>query len=158
MELASTATGKRSSRRSPRRPRGFTLIELMVVVAIVAILAAIAYPSYQEQVRKSRRGQVKVDLVELAQRAERFHSVNNTYEGFEASLATGDLESPRGGGTVFYTLAITEEEAAEFEIAATPASGSPQAIDRCGVLTINSAGVRTHSKGNDDECQFGSTP
>ena len=68
------------------RVRGFTLIELMITVAIIAIIVAIAVPSYQDSVRKSRRGQVKADITELAQRAERFHSVNNSYVGFWASI------------------------------------------------------------------------
>ncbi|WP_024889786.1 type IV pilin protein [Luteimonas huabeiensis] len=129
---------------------GFTLIELMVVVAVVAILAAIAYPSYQEQLRKSRRGQAKADLVEYAQLAERHHAVNNTYEGF-----TVPLQSPREG-TAFYGIALSNLGQSTFTLTATPQAGGGQAKDRCGVLAINQAGVKTHTAGSVDECQFGS--
>ncbi len=129
--------------------RGFTLIELMVVVAVVAILAAIAYPSYQDQVRKSRRGQAKADLVEYAQLAERFHTVNNTYVGF-----TAPTQSPRQG-TAFYGIAVSGLTQSAFNLVATPVAGGPQATDRCGTLRINQAGVKSHSAGTVDECQFG---
>lgn len=131
------------------RSVGFTLIELMVVVAVVAILAAIAYPSYQEQVRKSRRGQAKADLVEYAQLAERFHTVNNTYVGF-----TAPSQSPRQG-TAFYGIAASDLAQNAFRLVATPVAGGPQATDRCGTLRINQAGVKSHSAGTVDECQFG---
>ncbi|MBS7456661.1 type IV pilin protein [Coralloluteibacterium stylophorae] len=136
------------------RAGGFTLIELMIVVAIVAILAAIAYPSYQEHVRKSRRGQAKADLVEFAQLAERYHTVNNTYAGFTLPAT----QSPRDG-TGFYDLAfVGTPSQSTFTVRAAPRSGTPQAQDRCGTLTINHAGVKTHSAGTDAECQFGRTP
>ena len=119
------------------------MIELMIAVAIVATLAAIAMPAYDGAVRKAKRGQVKADMAELAQRAERFHTVNNTYVGFWATVPTSQRVSPRTGGTVSYTL--TQAEAANtFTITATPEGG--QVKDTlCGRLSINQAGQKTRS-------------
>lgn len=137
------------------KERGFTLIELMIVVAVVAILAAIAYPSYQEYVRKARRAQAKADLVELAQMAERFHTVNNTYDGFEKS-ASGDklpiAQSPReAGATAHYTIAMGTHTQSTFTFTASAASEA-QKKDKCGNLGINQAGVKTNSKGELADC------
>lgn len=142
------------------RSSGFTLIELMVVVAVVAILAAIAIPSYQEQVRKSRRGQAQADLVELAQRAERFHTVNNTYVGFWTTVPTTHRSSPRDGGNAFYAIDMSDITANRFTLSATPIAGTGQANDRCGAMTIDQAGRKSHSGGQalDGECRFGNTP
>lgn len=119
---------------------GFTLIELMVVVVVVAILASIAYPSYMEQMRKSRRAQAKADLVEYAQIAERFHTVNNTYAGFDTGLAQ---VSPREtGATARYRLNMQSAQST-FTIGATALDD--QANDRCGNLSLNQAGAKTES-------------
>lgn len=150
--MAAGIPGATHARRS--RECGFTLIELMIVVAVVAILAAIAYPSYQEYVRKARRAQAKADLVELAQTAERFHTVNNTYDGFEKSSG-GDLpitQSPReAGATAHYTVAMDEHTQSAFTFTATAASEA-QKKDKCGDLGINQAGVKTSSKGAVADC------
>ncbi|MGY0556395.1 type IV pilin protein [Lysobacter sp. A421] len=132
-----------------RRPAGgFTLIELMIVVAVIAILSAIAYPAYQDQVRKSRRGQVKADLVEYAQLAERFHTVNNTYVGFDLPFA----QSPREqGATAHYALALSPDAAASTFTIEAEAQGN-QVEDRCGDLSLNQAGVKTNSKGALADC------
>lgn len=137
---------------------GFTLIELMVTVAIVAILAAIAVPSYQEQVRKARRGQAQADLVELAQRAERHHTVNNTYQSFWTTVPGDQRLSPRDGGTAYYDLTMQAPTANTFVLTATPISTTPQSKDRCGTMTVNQAGLKTHSIGADSDCRFGSAP
>lgn len=127
--------------------RGFTLIELMIAVVIVAILASIAVPSYNESVRKSRRAQAKADLLELAQMAERHFTANTSYASF--SVPDGMQESPRGGGTVAYEITGTTD-VATFTLTATPQNA--QANDRCGTLTVNQQGRRTHSSGNYAEC------
>jgi type IV pilus assembly protein PilE len=123
--------------------KGFTLIELMVVVAVVAILAAIAIPSYQDSVRKSRRGQVKADIVELAQRAERWHTINNTYVGFWATVPAGERVSPRTGGSAAYNIDMVEA-ANTFVFTAIPQGGQTADV-RCMTLTLDQAGVKTKS-------------
>ena len=132
-----------------RNLKGFTLIELMIVVAIVAILAAIAYPSYQEQVRKNRRAQAKADLMEVSQALERKFTTDRTYVGynFPASMGSSD----------FYTLGFSGSAGvATYTLQAAPKGA--QASDRCGTLTFNNVGKKTHSAGSDDYCGWGGSP
>lgn len=152
MKIASELSAGTSPPARAGGPRGFTLIELMVVVAVVAILVAVAVPSYSEAVRKGKRGQAKSDLVEVAQIAERFRTINNTYEGLSAGEEFPD-QSPKTG-TADYTIAIEDVSATEFKVTATPTGG--QSDDRCGVLSIDQAGTKRHTKGSDSQCQFGS--
>ncbi|TBV73680.1 type IV pilin protein [Pseudoxanthomonas winnipegensis] len=134
------------NRIGDKRAFGFTLLELMIVVAVVAILAAIAFPSYQDYVRKARRAQAKADLLEYAQLAERFHTVNNTYVNF--TLPT--TQSPREGGTAYYTLALSNQAQSTFMITAT--AKGPQSLDKCGNLSINQAGVKGNTAGTLASC------
>lgn len=138
----------RTSSLPQRLPRGFTLVEVMVVVAIVAILATVAYPSYADHVRKSKRAQVKADLVEYAQLAERFHTVNNTYEGFRFPGGGESVDSPREGGTAAYTIGMETSQSA-FTFTAT--ASAAQAKDPCGNLSVNQANVKT-AEGTLSEC------
>jgi type IV pilus assembly protein PilE len=117
--------------------RGFTLIELMIAVMVIGILAAIAYPSYQDQVRKSRRGQAKADLVELGQQLERYHTVQNKYKDWTLPYS----QSPRTG-MAQYSIAISNQDINTYTLTATPSSGTKQNKDKCGVLTLNQAGVK----------------
>lgn len=128
-----------------RRSLGFTLIELMITVAVVAILAAVAVPTYQDQVRKSRRAQAKADLVEYSQMAERFHTVQNTYQGF----ALPSTRSPREGATAWYTMGI-QQAAGTFTITATPQGA--QTKDKCGTMSINQASVKTPAEATVSGC------
>lgn len=117
------------------RTRGFTLIELVVVVAILAILVSFAVPAYQEQVRKGRRADAWAALNETAQALERFYTLNNTYRGY--TLRDVETQSPRAGDVVYYDIALVAEATA-YTLTATP-----RLADRCGVLSVNSRGVRS---------------
>jgi len=141
------------------KAKGFTLIELMVVVAIVAILAAIALPSYQEQMRKSRRAQAKADLTELAQQLERAYTINRSYGVASFVLAdSGITQSPRDGNPfVAYTIALAQTTTT-YTLTATP-TGTAQATDRCGILTLDQTGKKTHTgSGDDSYCSWGTVP
>lgn len=145
-------------RKRPDAARGFTLIELMVVVAVVAILVAIAVPSYSEAVRKGKRGQAKSDLVEAAQIAERYKTINGTYKDLSAGTGSSNEifdQSPKTGAADYDIAVVGTPDAGTFKLKATPKGG--QADDRCGVLSIDQAGIKKHSKGDDSQCQFGST-
>jgi len=116
-------------------------------VAVVAILAAVAYPSFQDAVRKSRRGQAKADMVEYAQLAERFHSVQNSYVGFDLPE---DVSPREGGATVRYNLTLDDVTANEFTINAEAVGD--QEKDHCGDLSLNQAGEKDSSDGELSDC------
>ncbi|MBI44014.1 type IV pilin protein [uncultured Marinobacter sp.] len=123
-----------------REAAGFTLIELMIVVAIIGIIAAIAYPSYQEHVRKTRRSVAQADLMELAQWMERQYAQDYSYlDGGNAPTLPFTV-SPRSG-TAFYNLSFSGNVTQNaFTLQAVPTGA--QSDDRCGTLTLDSAGTR----------------
>jgi len=134
------------------RSRGFTLIELMIVVAIIGILAVIVYPTYERQIQKSRRAQAKADLTELAQGLEREFTVNRSFSGYALPFAT----SPREASSVVAYNVAGVINAGDYVLAA--AATGPQATDVCGDLTLSNTGVKTHTTGDDADCNWGTVP
>jgi len=135
--------------------RGFTLIELMVVVTIVAILAAIAYPSYVQQIRKGRRAQAKTDLVSFTQTLERTFTTDRSFSAFYTTFGTSQ-PSP-ANGTAQYLIRIEPQTPTTYKLIAEPQND--QANDKCGTLTVDQTGVRTHTgSGDDNTCSWGTTP
>ncbi|MFZ4792103.1 MAG: type IV pilin protein [Candidatus Competibacteraceae bacterium] len=148
-----------------QKNQGFTLIELMIVVAIVGILAAIAYPSYQDSIRKSRRADAKSVLLQTAQWMERYFTENNRYDQDRAStpvavattFATAGLtQSPIEGTTKYYNVTIAAVAQNTFTLNAAPITGSAQASDKCGTLTLTNTGAKGISGASSgvttDEC------
>ncbi len=134
--------------------RGFTLIELMIAVAIVAILATIAYPSYIQQVRKGRRAQAKTDLVAFTQTLERTFTTDRSFNAFYAAF--GPSQPSPVNGAAQYLITINPSTATTYKLIATPRLD--QVNDQCGTLTIDQAGVRTHTAGDDGICGWGTAP
>lgn len=126
----------------PSLSRGFTLIELVIVVAIIGLLAAVAYPAYQDSVRKSRRADAKGILLELAQFMERTYTANNTYKPGGSNPTLPITQSPKESTTKYYNLSLSAATANTFTLQAVPISGTDQATDRCGTLTLTHTGVK----------------
>ena len=137
-----------------QKQKGFTLIELMIVVAIIGILAAIGYPSYTESVAKSRRGNAQAEMLALSSALERYYTQENHYS--DAAAAGADTGAPDptlyvidAETTPFYTITISAvsnldangDRAQGYTLSAVPAGA--MVGDRCGTMTLNSAGVKT---------------
>lgn len=136
--------------------RGFTLIEMMIVVAIVAILAAIAVPNYSRYVERGRRAEARELLMRVASAEERYYTNFNRYTNDIGTAAPTGLGLPNLRSE-YYTVAVQlvggnqqyliQATAPVVFPAGHPNAGkpNPQARDKCGVLAINNAGVKSKS-------------
>lgn len=143
-------------------------MEVMITVAIIAILVAVALPAYEEQVRKSRRAEGKSALLKTIQLQERFYtaSATATYStdlgplyGLAAGATVRSAEDPADvNGWYVLTADIADCVPADLtacvRVVATPRAGFVDA--NCGILTINSRGVRTESGARDNAYCWGS--
>ncbi|WP_201313791.1 type IV pilin protein [Dyella sp. EPa41] len=120
---------------------GFTLIELLIVVAIVAILAAIAVPSYRRYVMHGNREAAESLMLEIASAQERYMVDNRGYAADVGTLGYGPSAQPTGVSSN-YDLAVATSSGLPptYSITATPKTGSPQANDSCGKLTLGADG------------------
>lgn len=123
--------------------KGVTLIELMIVVAIIGILTAIAYPSYQQYVLRTHRADAQADLLELAQWLERRYSTTNRYAAADGNIGAQIPfnQTPRAGAARYNLTGVVGGNGQTFTLTATPAA--VQAVDACGVMTIDQRGVTT---------------
>jgi type IV pilus assembly protein PilE len=133
-----------------QRIKGFTLIEVMIVMLIVGILTALAYPSYQEYVRRAARADAQSDMMEVAQQLERFFTMNNRYDQSRAGVpfVLTVVQSPRSGNARYNFGLVTANAGQTYVLQAVPVAG--QALDVCGTLGINQAGVTTPPLGTDN--------
>ena len=130
--------------------QAFTLLEVMVVVALLAILSTLAYASYGESVRKSNRGDAQAALSGLASAMQRYYTEQtpSTYVSAAASTPGAPKstvfpsQSPLDGARKHYNLIIQSASASVYAVRAVPIAGGAQANDKCGTLTMTSAGQK----------------
>ena len=131
-----------------RKLQAFTLIGLLIVIAIMGILATVVLPSYQSYIQEGRRSEALRTIIQQVALLERQYT---RMGGYPDSLAVPASDSK------YYSFSYTVSEAAAgseasndattFKLTATPKSGTSQAGDRCGALSINQQGVKTPAQG-----------
>ena len=131
--------------------QGFTLTELLIVVAIIGILYGVALPSYTEHMERSRRADIQHVMLQYAASLERIYSRNGGYpNAFNGAINTefytfSYIASDRVPGAA----ANDDFRSRKYTLKATPKSGSAQASDRCGALTLTHDGSQLP---NTDSC------
>lgn len=123
-----------------RGASGFSLVELMVTVAIIGILASIALPSYNEHVRKGRRAGGAACAAAMAQGMERYYTTALTYVGAPAAATLDDRCDP--DALAFYEMRVENVGQKTYRVEARRRSGTPQAGDSCGTLSIDHTGAK----------------
>ena len=129
--------------------KGFSLIELMIVVAIIAVLSAIAYPTYTRHIIKTRRAAATACLSQYANYMERYYTTNMAYNKAGTTdnvLPNLDCRSVQQTGN-YYGYDFGTPTASTYTLTATPKSGSAQASDSCGALTLDQTGARNAAGG-----------
>ncbi len=134
--------------KNTKHAKGFTLLELLVAVAIIGILAAIAIPSYNGYMQRSRRASAQTFLMDIAQRQ---HQYLLDARAYAPDLTTLGISTPKEVSPS-YSLPQpfplnTPGSPPSFTVAAQPIAGTDQASDKCGTLSIDSAGNKTASTG-----------
>lgn len=120
---------------------GFTLIELMIAVVVVAILAVVALPSYAEFIKRGTRADAQAFLMEISLRQQQRLVDRREYASTIADLG---LALPRSlTGKYAVSMSAPAVVPPTFTVSAAPQGA--QTTERCGTLTLDSAGQRSPS-------------
>ena len=147
----SVYSGKPLASAAAYAQSGFSVLEQMLAVGIVGILTAVAMPNFQEQTQKTRRSACQADLVELASHMQRFYTENNRFDQDVGGTAVAlpFTQCPKASADKYYTISLTNLNAASYTLSAAPISSSAQSADACGTLTLAHTGARGHASGSD---------
>ena len=141
-----------------RRQRGITLLELMVVAAIIAMISSFAYPSYIRYITDSTRTAATSALLQIAERQQQFFMDNKTYAndltalGFGANpwvISDEGKSSAAANPDSVYSISLSNVAATTYTITAAPLHGQLDRDTTCGSPTLDQAGTRGSSTGND---------
>jgi len=141
------------------RQNGVTLLELLIVVAIIALISTFAYPSYTQYVVNSKRTAATSALLRVADRQQQFFMDNKAYANDLTALGFGanpyvitDDGSPSTVGDTrsVYSISFSNVAATTYTITAAPLHGQLSRDTKCGSLTLDQAGTRGSSTGDDD--------
>ncbi|MFZ7318559.1 type IV pilin protein [Comamonas jiangduensis] len=126
-----------------RKQNGFTLIELMIVVAIIGILSAVAYPSYTEYIMRGHRADARAGLLQAQMWLERAATATGVYptNANPAPVLPAAL-SWANDGSKRYTISLSASTETSYTLTAAPKTGSAQAYDKCGTLTLTNTGTQ----------------
>ncbi|MEZ9819126.1 type IV pilin protein [Shewanella sp. 10N.286.45.A1] len=131
-----------------RKLQAFTLIELLIVIAIMGILATVVLPSYQSYIQDGRRSEAQRTIIQHVALLERQYT---RMGGYPDSLVVPTSDSKYYSFSYSVADAAAESKASNdattFTLKATPKSGTSQAGDRCGTLSINQQGAKTPAQG-----------
>ena len=130
------------------KQHAFTLIELIIVIAIMGILSAVVLPSYLSFIQDGRRGEAQRTMMQQVGLLERQYTRMGGYPDTLVVPAT-DSKYYTFSYMVAKTAADSEatNDATTYTLKAKPKSGTSQADDRCGTLSINQQGIKTPTQG-----------
>ncbi len=125
----------------PKFIKGFSLIEISITVTIIGLLTMIAISNYSPYLAKSKRHEAKIALLNLSVCMEKYFFEHHTYK--KATLEICHVSS----STHRYILSIEKNNDNGYLLIATPnAKQKKQDVD-CGVLTLDSKGIK-HASGH----------
>jgi len=125
------------------RHAGFSAIELLVAMAMVALLAGLAYPSFRDQLIRARRVDAVVAIAAAQLAQERWRANQASY----GSLAAIGVGSVSGAG--HYTLLVSANDAAGYEILATAVGTQGRDADCRNLRVQVAAGNPSYASGPD---------
>ncbi len=124
---------------------GVTLIELMIVIVVLGIIAAVAYPNYRDFAARAKRNEARAALLQISTNQERFYLNNQTYTtnlralGFDVPDGNNIMTTETGSYQVIINPAANANQYSAVAVYILPDSEA----GKCGIFTINSAGIKT---------------